>query len=114
VTDIASPLLSEDYLALQFTARHEHDLRSVPLWGKWLRWDGAHWKEDTTLMAFDFAREIVRNHAVELAETTNGNGAAKLASAKTVAAVERLARADRRHATTTDQWDADIWRFNQP
>ena len=32
-----------------------------------------------------------------------------IASAKTVAAVDRLARADRRLAATVDQWDADPW-----
>ena len=34
-----------------------------------------------------------------------------LASAKTVAAVERLAKADRRLAGTTEQWDADPGTF---
>ena len=28
--------------------------------------------------------------------------------------VERLARADRRHAATTDEWDADPWLLNTP
>src|SRR5262249_55503642 len=37
-----------------------------------------------------------------------------IASAKTVAAVERLARADRRLAATADQWDADPWLLNAP
>ena len=32
--------------------------------------------------------------------------------AKTVAAVERLAKADRRLAATATQWDADGWAFN--
>lgn len=40
--------------------------------------------------------------------------AVALASAKTVAAVERLARADRRVAATVDQWDADPWLLNTP
>ena len=37
-----------------------------------------------------------------------------IASAKTVAAVERLAKADRRLAATAEQWDADPWLFNTP
>jgi putative DNA primase/helicase len=28
--------------------------------------------------------------------------------------VERLARADRRHAATTEEWDADPWLLNTP
>jgi putative DNA primase/helicase len=38
----------------------------------------------------------------------------KLTSAPTVAAVERLARSDRRHAATVDQWDSDPWSLNTP
>jgi putative DNA primase/helicase len=37
-----------------------------------------------------------------------------VASAKTVAAVERLARADRRLAATSNQWDANLWLLNTP
>ena len=37
-----------------------------------------------------------------------------LASAKTVAAVERLALADRQIAATVDQWDSDPWLLNTP
>lgn len=40
--------------------------------------------------------------------------ASAVASAKTVAAVVRLAKADRRHAATVDQWDADPWLLNTP
>jgi putative DNA primase/helicase len=39
---------------------------------------------------------------------------ATIASAKTVAAVERLARADRRIAATIDQWDRDPLLLNTP
>ena len=35
-------------------------------------------------------------------------------SAKTVYAIERLARSDRRLAATVDQWDADPWLLNTP
>ena len=38
----------------------------------------------------------------------------KIATAQTVAAIERLARADRRHAATVEQWDADPWLLNTP
>jgi P4 family phage/plasmid primase-like protien len=112
MTDIVSPVLSEDFLSLQFTARHVHDLRFVPVWGKWLRWDGMRWKEDTTLAAFDLARKVVRDHAVDLAEITTGNGAIALASAKTIAAVERLARSDQMLARSPDVWDTDAWLIN--
>ena len=38
----------------------------------------------------------------------------ELTKAKTVAAVEKLARADRRHATAHDEWNTDQWTFNEP
>jgi len=37
-----------------------------------------------------------------------------LASAKTVAAVERLAKSDRKLAATMDQWDCDPMILNTP
>jgi putative DNA primase/helicase len=40
--------------------------------------------------------------------------AVDIASAKTVGAVERLAKADRRLAATVDQWDRDPWLLNTP
>ena len=44
----------------------------------------------------------------EAANACNKPGVAKtLASAKTVAAVERLAKADRKLAATFEQWDTD-------
>ena len=38
--------------------------------------------------------------------------ALRFASAKTVAAVERLARSDRRLAATVGAWDADMGKLN--
>ena len=53
-------------------------------------------------------REVVRAAAREC----NPKAAKSIASAKTVAAVERLAQADPRLATTVDVWDADPWLLN--
>jgi putative DNA primase/helicase len=106
---------ADEALALHFTSRHEHNLRFVNRWGRWLIWDGHRWRADETLRAFDLARAIARETSAEIVA---GNGPPKLASmvasAKTVAAVERLARADRRHASGTDDWDADPWLLNAP
>ncbi len=53
-------------------------------------------------------REVVRAAAREC----NPKAAKSIASAKTVAAVERLAQADPRLATKVDIWDADPWLLN--
>jgi hypothetical protein len=106
------PAFSDDAMALRFAKRHAGDLRFVALWNKWLIWTGTVWRFDDTLHAFDLARVICREAAAEC----NGKDTLRtaIASAKTVAAVERLARADRRIAATIDQWDADPWALNTP
>jgi putative DNA primase/helicase len=105
------PPFSDEALALRFAERHLGDLRFVAAWNKWLIWDGARWRMDDTILAFDCSRAICREAA---AECNKPRLAATIASAKTVAAVERLARADRRISATVDQWDADPWALNTP
>jgi putative DNA primase/helicase len=91
------PPQAEDSLALAFADQHAGELRYVARWGQWLSYDGACWRRDDTLHVFDRVRSLCRESAA---------GSGRVASAKTVAAVERLARSDRRLAATTDQWDA--------
>jgi putative DNA primase/helicase len=105
------PAFTDDALALRFAELHANHLRYVAAWGCWLYWTGTHWMIDRTLRAFDFARAICREAA---AQCNNEKLECVLASAKTVAAVERLARADRVHAATTEQWDRDVWLLNTP
>ncbi|AKJ30659.1 phage/plasmid primase, P4 family [Caldimonas brevitalea] len=102
---------TEDALALSFTRRYHRDWRYVAAWGRWLVWDGQRWRPEDTLAATDLVRHVCRYVALR---THNLKIAAKLAASSTVAGVERLARADRRHAATTDEWDADLWLLNTP
>ena len=99
----------EDELARCYTEAHGLDRKYVALWGKWLEWDGARWRIDDTLRSFDLARAVCRARA-KAAE----KAIAAIASAKTVAAVERLARADRGHAARAEQFDADPLLLNTP
>ena len=108
-----APAFSDDALALEFADRHAENLRFVATWNKWLFWDCAHWQFEETLRAWDFAREVCRDAADDCGKI-EADAASSLASAKTVAAVERLARSDRRLAATIDQWDADPWLLNTP
>ena len=105
------PAFTDEALALRFAEQHAGRLRYVEVWGRWLTWDGTRWQFDDTLAAYDLVREICRTAS---AECNRENIAAALASAKTVAAVERLARSDRRLAATVDQWDLDPWLLNTP
>jgi putative DNA primase/helicase len=106
-----APLFSDEALALRFANEHAADARYVAAWSKWLRYDGTCWTADETMSTFDAVRAVCR--AVSL-EANKANMRRALASAKTVAAVERLARSDRTLAASTAQWDADPWLLNTP
>jgi putative DNA primase/helicase len=107
--DHSAPRYSDENLALRFADFHAHEMRYVAVWAKWMAYDGSRWRRDDTLNAFDRARVICRS----VATTCNKDSIRMaLASSKTVAAVERLARSDRRLAATIEQWDADDWLVN--
>jgi putative DNA primase/helicase len=105
------PEFSDEALALRFAEQHASNLRYVAPWGNWLCWDGTRWRFDKTLHVFDRARFICREAA---SRANDLRVQMAVASANTVAAVERLARADRRLAATTDRWDAIPWLLNTP
>lgn len=108
----AAPTNSEEALALAFAECHADGLRYVAAWNRWLTWCGTHWRADETLNVTDLVRDHVRTSAT--ASGLSKRQAAALASYKTVGAVERLARADRRFAATSDQWDSDPWMLATP
>jgi putative DNA primase/helicase len=109
--DARPPAFSDEALALRFAGRHADRLRYVAAWGKWLISDDVRWRFDDTLHAFDLVRRNCREVARDCGKPKVG---VAIASAKTVAAVERLAKSDRRIAATADQWDADPWLLNTP
>jgi hypothetical protein len=104
-----APAFSDEALALRFATERAADTRHVAAWSKWLRYAGTRWHTDETIGTFDTARAVCRMVA---REANKASMRRTLASAKTVAAVERLARSDRRLAATAEQWDADAWTFN--
>ncbi|HKF08908.1 MAG TPA: phage/plasmid primase, P4 family [Xanthobacteraceae bacterium] len=95
---------TEEAIALAYADRHAADSRYVAAWARWLHHDGARWNLDSTLHAFNRARALCREAALQC----NGSRTvAAVASAKAVAAVVRLAMSDRRLAATVEQWDAN-------
>src|SRR5262245_14697493 len=105
------PAFTDEALALRFADDHEHDLRYVAAWGRWIVYNDKQWLVDETLKHLDLARKICRTAA---AKCNKPSTATALASAKTVAAITSLARADRKIAATVDQWDTDPWLLNTP
>lgn len=102
---------TDDALALAFTSRYADDWRYCASWGKWLVWTGTRWQADDTLLVHHLIRSICREAAVKV---DSHRLAAKLLASSTVGGVERLARTDRRHASTSDEWDADLFALNTP
>lgn len=105
------PAFTDEAIALKFAEHHAGDLRYVAALGRWFSWTGRQWKQDDTLEAFDLVRKTCREAA---AACNKAKVASAIASAKTVAAVERLAKSDRRLAGTVGQWDADPMLLNTP
>lgn len=107
------PSFSEEHLALRFTREHAGLWRYCAAWGTWLNWTGGRWQRDSTLRAFELSRIICRRAAAE-AEPFSASSAKGIASSKTVAGVERLARADRQIAISPDVFDSNPWALNTP
>jgi putative DNA primase/helicase len=106
------PPYSDEAIALAFADIYSEELRYVSAWGRWLHYDGTRWVADDTRAAFDQARKVCRAFAADAPGSEKA--AAGIASASTVAAVERLAKSDRRMAARVDQWDSDPWLLNTP
>jgi putative DNA primase/helicase len=105
------PAFTDEALALKFAGRHAANLRFVAAQGKWYVWTENRWQQDETLLAFDMVRATCRQASAEC----DRQGVAKaLASSKTVAGVERLAKSDRRLAAVIDQFDVDPMLLNTP
>lgn len=111
IEDPRPPFGSDEALALAFSERHKGDFRYIAKWGRWHRWTGSHWAEDATLDVVAKARTICREAS---AQCDNAKLGRTIAAARTVAGVVGLARADRHHAATIDQWDANDWLLATP
>jgi putative DNA primase/helicase len=111
--DPPPPRFSEEALALRFSREYEGELRYVDASGQWMGWNGMRWCKDDTLDVFDKCRAICRRASAECGDAKE-RAAMKIAAAQTVAATERLARSDRRHAATIEQWDTDPFLLNTP
>ncbi len=109
-TRAAGADITEDGLASLFTIRYGERLLFCGGLGGWHEYDGTRWHRDTTLLAFDNARAIAR----EVAQKLSAKQCAIIKAARTISAIERLARADRVHARDAEEFDADPWLLNTP
>lgn len=110
IIEVLPPEFADDAMALNFSSHYGTVLRFVDAWGRWFRWDESVWRHDDTLAVYDLVRKVCRSYAVNAPPSVQR----AITSGKTIAAVEKLARADRRHAATVGQWDSDPWLLNTP
>lgn len=110
VVEVLPPEFADDALALAFSSSYGPASRYVSQWGRWYLWDGQCWRHDDTLRVRDMARRLCRSYACNAAP----NVQKMVTSRKTIDAVLHLAQADRVHAATVNQWDADPWLLNTP
>ncbi len=116
--DNDSPV-SDDELARRFTSRRHDEFRYVAALGRWYIWRGTHWVRDESKATFDAIRQSCRlDLGLALIGITKEGDRKRirerLGGAATIAAVERLASADRVHAITSDVLDANPWLLNTP
>ncbi|MEJ0093208.1 MAG: phage/plasmid primase, P4 family [Methylocella sp.] len=105
----SSGALTEDGQALLF-AEHGAHFRYVASWSRWMVYSGGRWQPEKTLLIFDRIRKQVRLAT----ENAKPGVRTRLCAKRSIAAIETLARSDRRLAATTEQWDSDIWALNTP
>ena len=129
-----APAFSDTAIAERLIAAHRHDLRYVAELGQWLVWNGSCWKPDRKGYAFSRARKFCLEAAAEVMEEAKAAAKAaaeagsndpkipagvkkfarELVSAKTRAAIVRLAQGDARLLVTPEELDRDIWLLNTP
>lgn len=102
--------VTEDGVARAFSAKYAETMRYDHDLGAWFCWTGTHWRQDRTSAALDFCRELAR----EASQNMSGKALATARKAGFAGGVERLARADRRHAVTQETWDTDPWLLGTP
>lgn len=105
-------ILTEHYLAGKFCEKNP-GMRYVAAWNKWMEWDSTRWVMEETRRAYDLARAVCVQ-ASDGAGNLTLSEMKKLESAGMRAAVENMAREDRRAAARVDQWDKDLWLLNTP
>ena len=90
--DLRAAQYADDALAQKFTALHGDNWRYTAVTGRWSRWSDFVWKQDETLAVCDLVRAVCRSESTACQDDPLKR---RIASAQTVSAVERLARADR-------------------
>lgn len=102
---------TEHGIATVLSELYGADWKFSAAWGQWYRWDGGRWVCDQVLAFKHLVRQVCHT-ASKFADIKEQGVRARIASAATIANVERLTRADPTHATPVENWDADAMLLN--
>ena len=120
--EVEAVYTSEVWLAQEFVDRFGGKLRWVPNLGKWTVWDGKAWRPDELGWVSSLARkccteiaDVVARQGTSPAEQRAALTAAKsISSSKTIDAVIKLAKSDRRVVISAEKFDTDPWILATP
>lgn len=116
------PLYSDQWLAERVVQRRRHDLRFIPMQGKWLVWNGARWVPDATMLAEDIIKKELGLIARDVLNHGGSDGEAKAAkilamnicSGPKASTVGNLIKSDPAVAVNPDTLDHNRWIINTP
>lgn len=103
------PKLSEDDLAHRFRRLHHNSWKFVAVWGAWYRWNGLKWDKDELGAAHEIVRLVCREGSIEADKPSQ---ASRLASARTIAAVLKIAASDPVMAEAPTSFDSHPMLLN--
>ncbi len=105
--------------AKRFAEQHRENVRYCHTWGKWLIWNGDHWKVDETAKVNQLCKQTVRSIYAEASQISDDDGrkaAAKHAraseSAGRIQAMLSLAQSEPDIAVTGKDLDTNPWLLN--
>jgi putative DNA primase/helicase len=105
--------------AQRLAARHRPDLRYCGPFGRWYRWDGRRWREDSDGEVMRRAKATARamqEEALTIKNQTERQQALRFALASEsharLKAMTELAKSERGIPVTPDELDADRWLLN--
>lgn len=110
-SEITAPEFSEDALVQIFVGQYGRDWHHVSAWGQWLHWTGHVWKNDSVGAVVHAVRLVCRDAANKL---NKQNEQRRLASARTIQAVVKIAGTDPQIAIEVDALDQHDMLLNTP
>ena len=109
--DLSAYIAAQDALALAFSSRYGGRFRFDHTRGQWFRRVGTTYRPEETQVVRDLVRDLCREHW-SLEEGAKRSD--MRLKGQTYRDVETILRADRRHAISFRDWNADPWALATP